>query len=173
MTKVSELQAILLTTASRRPDLSLLPYPATLSNVGARLTKALAALVKHGLAAERETSDSHAVHRDEGDRHFGLFVTPAGLAAIGVEPAPGREPEAADPVAAPPAARQPRATKAALVVSLLERDGGATLAQLIAATDWLPHTVRAALTGLRKKGHTVERDRRDGATGYRIVGGAR
>jgi site-specific DNA recombinase len=36
---------------------------------------------------------------------------------------------------------------------LLQRDCGATLEELIAATDWLPHTTRAALTGLRKRGY--------------------
>ena len=49
---------------------------------------------------------------------------------------------------------------------------GASVPELIAATGWLPHTTRAALTGLRKAGHVVERSRRDGATCYRIVAGA-
>ena len=39
----------------------------------------------------------------------------------------------------------------------------------MAATSWLPHTTRAALTGIRKKGHEVERMKRDDATCYRIV----
>jgi hypothetical protein len=34
------------------------------------------------------------------------------------------------------------------------------------ATDWLPHSVRAALTGLKKKGHAIERGRRDDVTFY-------
>ncbi len=33
----------------------------------------------------------------------------------------------------------------------------ATLDALIEATGWLPHTTRAALTGLRKKGYVIER----------------
>ena len=48
------------------------------------------------------------------------------------------------------ASATPRLTKTATVVALLGSDGGATLAELIAATGWLPHTTRAALTGLRK-----------------------
>ncbi len=56
-------------------------------------------------------------------------------------------------------------TKMAEVVGLLERDHGATLAELIAATDWLPHTVRAALTGLRKRGFVVTLDRSSKARG--------
>lgn len=47
------------------------------------------------------------------------------------------------------------ASKADLVLKLLQRSEGATLAQLVAATGWLPHTTRAALTNLKKKGHAV------------------
>ena len=45
-----------------------------------------------------------------------------------------------------------------------------TLAKLVAATGWLPHTTRAALTGLRKRGYAVGIDRDDKARGsvYRI-----
>jgi hypothetical protein len=44
-----------------------------------------------------------------------------------------------------------RPTKQTLILDLLKRDGGARLVELAAATGWLPHTARAALTGLRKK----------------------
>jgi Protein of unknown function (DUF3489) len=44
------------------------------------------------------------------------------------------------------------------------------LGELIHITDWLPHTTRAALTGLRKRGLNIERRREDGMTRYRIVG---
>jgi hypothetical protein len=37
-----------------------------------------------------------------------------------------------------------------MVIALLQQEQGATLAELIATTGWLPHTTRAALTGLRK-----------------------
>ena len=41
--------------------------------------------------------------------------------------------------------------------------------ELIAATGWLPHTTRAALTGLRHKGFVLDRGKReDGTTVYRI-----
>jgi hypothetical protein len=50
-------------------------------------------------------------------------------------------------------------TKLAQVVSLLRRDQGATLSELAAATGWLPHTTRAALTGLRKRGYEITLDR--------------
>ena len=51
----------------------------------------------------------------------------------------------------------PKRTKSSLVIGLLSRREGATLDHLVEATGWLPHTTRAALTGLKKKGHTIER----------------
>jgi hypothetical protein len=61
------------------------------------------------------------------------------------------------------------ASKIGMVADLLRRKGGATLAELVTATGWLPHTTRAALTGLRKKGHGIERGTRDGVTSYSIA----
>ena len=61
-------------------------------------------------------------------------------------------------------------TKQAPIAGLLARDQGATLDELIAATGWLPHTTRAALTGLRRKGCALEKStREDGKTTHRIV----
>ena len=56
-------------------------------------------------------------------------------------------------------------TKIARVIELLQRGDGATLAELVVATGWLPHTTRAALTGLRKRGYAVGIDRTDKARG--------
>jgi hypothetical protein len=52
-------------------------------------------------------------------------------------------------------------SKQAIIVDLMVRPKGATLDELINATDWLPHTTRAALTGLRHRGYTIERTRGD------------
>ena len=60
-------------------------------------------------------------------------------------------------------------TKISTVIALLERDEGATLGQMIEVTGWLPHTTRAALTGLKKKGYMLARSERDGASVYRIT----
>ena len=80
----------------------------------------------------------------------------------------GTPPEAASP-AAQRASAPATGAKSTAVIALLEREGGATLAELIAATSWLPHTTRAALTGLRKKGHAIERSKRGDETCYRIA----
>ncbi|BBI21800.1 hypothetical protein EKJ_26470 [Qipengyuania flava] len=62
-------------------------------------------------------------------------------------------------------------TKTEKVVELLKRSKGASLEELTKATGWLPHTTRAAMTGLRKKGHTVERATIDGVSRYWITTG--
>src|ERR1700721_2618977 len=73
------------------------------------------------------------------------------------------------PAAAPSLSAPRGGTKLARVLELLQRDCGATLEELIAATDWLPHTTRAALTGLRKRGCAVTIDRHDKERGSRIA----
>ena len=55
------------------------------------------------------------------------------------------------------------------VLDLLGRPEGATLDQLVEATGWLPHTTRAVLTGLRKKGHMIERTKVDGVSHYTVA----
>jgi hypothetical protein len=60
-------------------------------------------------------------------------------------------------------------TKAAQVEALLAREGGASLGDLCKTTAWLPHTARAFLTGLRKKGRAIERIKLDGETRYTIA----
>jgi hypothetical protein len=176
MTKLSDTQRILLSNATQRGNGSLLPLPATMKP-GGGTAKAITALIRQSFAKERETDDPTAVHRVDGDINHGIFITPAGAAAIGIDLAgDGGDMAAAPTVAAsvtPVTAIQthkPRASnKSAAVVALLGRTQGATLPELIAATGWLPHTTRAALTGLRKKGHAITRGKRDGVTCYTIV----
>jgi hypothetical protein len=59
-------------------------------------------------------------------------------------------------------------TKSGTVLACLQREQGATLAELVAATGWQPHTTRAMLTGLRKKGHAIERRQRDDVSCYHL-----
>lgn len=81
------------------------------------------------------------------------------------EPSPG----ANDGQATPPAGDTKPPTKSAIVLGLLTRSQGATLGQLIEATGWLPHTTRAALTGLKKKGFEVTSAKVDGVRTYRAT----
>jgi hypothetical protein len=162
--KLSDTHTILLSTASQRENGSLLPLPG--GTTGARAAKAVAALAQSGLAEERETADVNTVDRTDGDLRFGVFITAAGLAAIGVEPAGAG---AQDGETDTPAVAPPRTTKTAAVLALLGQAEGATVAELIAATGWLPHTTRAALTGLRKKGHAITRSKRGDETCYTVA----
>ena len=53
---------------------------------------------------------------------------------------------------------------------MLARPGGATIDDLTAITAWLPHTTRAALTGLPKRGFAVLTVRAAGeTTRYRLA----
>ena len=64
-------------------------------------------------------------------------------------------------------------TKSALLIDLLSRPEGAKIGQVVEATGWLPHTARAALTGLKKKGYTLTSEKPEGgARVYRITGPA-
>lgn len=68
-------------------------------------------------------------------------------------------------------AAPPAPTKRETVLTLLARSDGASLDELVAATGWLPHTTRAMLTGLKKKGHALTSDKTDGVRRYRIGAG--
>jgi len=75
------------------------------------------------------------------------------------------------PASEPRAAPVNRITKSAAVQKLLSRNKGATLAEIMNATHWQPHSARAFLTGLRKKGIVLLRETRTtGDTSWRIEG---
>ncbi|MDQ3559344.1 MAG: DUF3489 domain-containing protein [Pseudomonadota bacterium] len=59
-------------------------------------------------------------------------------------------------------------SKQNLLVEQLGRDSGVAISELTRVLGWLPHTVRAAITGLRQKGFEVTRTKNDGGeTVYR------
>jgi hypothetical protein len=115
-----------------------------------------------GSGAERRTESGGVVGSDAR----GIDAPDAGSGAVSSEEAPS--------------VRIPRAgTKIDGVVAMLGREAGATIDEIVAETGWLPHTARAALTGLRKRGYALASDRSDRMRGtvYRIArgeaGGAR
>jgi hypothetical protein len=66
-----------------------------------------------------------------------------------------------------------RPSKKAAIVALLERPDGAALNDLTKATGWQAHSVRAALTGLRKEGKELLSDKdAAGITHYRLAANA-
>ena len=48
------------------------------------------------------------------------------------------------------------------LVGLLSRKTGTTIAKASEALSWQPHTTRASLTGLKKRGYVIERKDRTG-----------
>lgn len=148
-TKLSDTQLVLLSAASQRQDRTVVSSETLSERAFVRATNTL---TKMGLIAVREPSADGVDHPDDEPSASVFVITPAGLAAIGLpEPVQAR-------------------TKRAHIIALLSREAGATMEDLIAATGWLPHTTRAALTGLRQKGYGIEREQRqDRISVYRIV----
>lgn len=61
-------------------------------------------------------------------------------------------------------------TKSTKVIALLERNKGANIDEICKSTTWKPHSVRAFLTGLRKKSFVIGREQHDGkGSCYRIT----
>ena len=120
--------------------------------------------------------------RSEKGRSHALIITKLGRTAIKAEDEGELENSelgvqasaSTDEVASAQSERStPRqGSKLSTVIDLLARKKGAGIEELTAATGWLPHTTRAALTGLRKRGYAIERERSEkGDLLYRIVTG--
>jgi hypothetical protein len=173
---LNDLQLILLATAIQRDDGSILPPPESLDATSERIRKSIPALVRRQLIREAPVTDRSKAWREEGQQLIGLVISNQGRTKIAAgapqEQTPDNASAAADPPAAPTSAEPGSAfrsgSKTNLLIGLLKSDGGATLVTMAEATGWLPHTTRAALTGLRKKGHVIIRTKRDEVTVYQI-----
>jgi len=168
--KLTDAQVVMISAAAERKDRCL---SASATIKGAALSKVGVKLTKLGLAREVEAKRGVPIwRRDEAGQGYALKLTAAGLKAIAVDEA---SQETIEPSGAPlpqatiattpdegghPARVVPReGSKLALVIEHLQRADGATIIDLTQATGWLPHTTRAALTGLRKRGYAVIRER--------------
>ena len=59
-------------------------------------------------------------------------------------------------------------TKHQQVIDLLTGDDGASLEDMSAVTNWLPHSTRAFLTGLKKKGYIITSEKANAALQYQV-----
>jgi len=166
MTELTDMQAILLSNAAQRDNGSLLPFSGPLAEKEAEALKAIEQLIKRKLAYEVEALDAATAYRHEGDLRFAALITEAGKDAIG----------AGDPIAVqelPASALTPKPAQPGgnqvKVLQLLQREQGASVPELQEATGWLPHTTRAALTGIRKRGTELIKTKVDGVTRYKAV----
>ena len=180
MPKLTDTQLIVLSKASQRED-GAAAVPDSMGATAAR--KAGERLIARKLMREVRAKPGMPVWRKgEYDRPLSLVILKAGRDAIGVADAvPESEPEVVPSKVRPKTRKavqqnleaQPRTgTKQAEVIAMLSKDKGASIDALIKATGWLPHTTRAVLTGLRKRGYVIERfrDEKLGSI-YRITGG--
>ncbi|MCH2547318.1 MAG: DUF3489 domain-containing protein [Alphaproteobacteria bacterium] len=99
-----------------------------------------------------------------GDKHY---ITATGCNAVGREATPSNTPQQDST----PAEEPKRETKQSIIINLLSREEGTTLAELIDATGWKPHSVRGHLSNLRKKrGLPIETfTSGEGKHGYRLL----
>ena len=74
----------------------------------------------------------------------------------------GNEDTAAPP--APPPAPQASTSKVGRIRAILASPSGASLPKLCEATGWQSHSVRAAITGLRKGGARIEKAKDESGT---------
>jgi hypothetical protein len=198
--KLSDAQVAMLSVAAKREDRCLAPSP---SLRGAQIAKSGEKLIAAGYVREVKAKASVPIWRRDSaaGSAFALKLTSMGMKVVAAADGPlvkdkpkGGDDElaASEEAASSPAAAieqaaeprpaitvrsqsEPRATsKIAAVIGWLSRAEGATLAQLIATTGWLPLTTRAALTGLRKRGYVLTLDRSDGqrSSVYRIEAAA-
>ena len=191
MTKLTDTQRIILSAASQRTDRLALPLPKSLK--GGAVIKVIRPLIEKGLLEEVDANRklNDPVWRETGDGHgVTLIITDTGLEAIGVEPdaapqaakrgevadeAPAAPTEASGQPAPATAARERKTregTKQALVIEMLRRPEGASIAEIVEATAWVGHSVRGFLAGALKKklGLTIESEK-DASRGrvYRIM----
>ena len=154
MSKLTPTQKKILTAASARRGGAILPLPDDIKLRGGALKTTLASLVKRGFVIERGKDKKP-------------IVTKAGRAAVGADAdkaATGDRSRRNDRVSR--GAIRP-GTKQAHLLTLLSRPDGAAMSEMTKATGWQSHSVRAAITGLRKRGIAVLCGKSDaGATVY-------
>jgi hypothetical protein len=173
MKKLSDTHLIVLSKAAQRDDGAIdLPHHMT-----AELqTKVVHDLQKVHLIEEVPAIKDLVWRADEGGC-WSLVITEAGLAAIGLshEGDPLADDDAANPgegVLPPTSDSGPGhvTPSSSLILTLVGQEKGASIATLMQETGWQAHSLRAAITGLRKRGHVILSSKaEDGQSRYRGV----
>lgn len=158
--KLTATQTTILKIAAGRPDGNIEPLPTNLRG-GAR-TKVIEGLLARGLIAD---IDSHRLLTDAGYAAVGKSrPVPKGVQKTDT-PSALQKLEAMSPTIRP-------GTKLAAIIDAMRHPGGATIAQMMAGTEWQAHTVRGAISGMIKKKlglDVVSEKSTDGQRTYRIA----
>ena len=166
MATLTDTQALILSRASTRPGNLALPLPDGLH--GAAANKVVTLMVGRGWLEEvnPEHRRGAPLWRETGDGGgTTLIATAAGLEAIGIEPVVARavtgarkarlvadgKPTAPGPEDAPKPVIPRAGTRQAQIIALLQRPEGAAIAEIVAETGWVAHSVRGMVSGTLKK----------------------
>ena len=176
MPKLTDTQTMILTAGAQRPDNIAITLPQGLAGAAAKMAVNRMIALSRLQEVEANLRRGEPLWRETGDGHgTTLVVTDAGLLAIGIEPVKAKMMSSTRAIAqAQPVAKPltPRAgTKQALLIAMLQRSDGASMEEIVAATQWLAHTARGAISGVLKKklGLAVTAERIEGrGTVYQI-----
>ncbi len=164
--QISDTQRTILTAACARKGGLILPVTASLK--GGALKKVIASLLAKGLVEEVPAKAKQDIWRMTDDGvPLTLMTSKIAYATLGIEQA-GRT----APIKAKTPARERGDTKQAKVIAMLKRPAGATVEQIVKATDWQPHTVRGFFAGALKKRLEIKvtsAKAEDGKRVYRIA----
>lgn len=158
--QLSDAQAVILSTACAREDGMVFPVTASLK--GGAVGNVCKSLLKQGLIEEIVATDLNTVWRHDEERGpITLRATPLAYSTLGITD----EQDETPPAETPPASVQRRkGTKQETLIEMLRAEGGATIDEIVAATGWLPHTARGAMSGALKKklGLTITSEKVEG-----------
>ena len=149
--QLSDSQAVILAAACARDDGAVFPITAKLK--GGAVGNVLKSLLKRGLIAEIPATDNSTVWRHDEERGpITLRATPLAYSPLGITDDPKEQPDAPAEIAPVPApVRRRSGTKQEALIAMLRAEGGATIDEIVAATQWAPHTARGFLSGALKK----------------------
>jgi hypothetical protein len=174
--KLTDAQVALLRSGLERADHCVVPPTVKAASV----KKSAAKMIDAGWLKEIRAKPGSPVWRTDAETgaSYSLKLTAAGLKVIPANDvqgttsdptpsmpcddegkdrtkAPALKSEGQDAQSLRPSIRE--GSKLAAVMAMLAREGGVTIDELSATMKWLPHSTRAVLTGLRKRGVLVAR----------------
>ena len=170
MTWLTDRQLVILSAAAGCESHADLPLPRSLKVNKGAITKVLRSLLKKGFIEETPAAlGDESWREDEAGRKITLMISDAGLAALDGEPAAPPSKRARNHRGDASKENMPSG-KAGTILGLLSRPKGSKITELQKATGWQAHSIRAAITGLRKRGITITRSLDNGVTVYQAEG---